>query len=139
MPVNPLPPLITNYIYELDPAAVDDFNGLLTSPITVTLQTPWLYFQDPNSRKDFNEIEVMTPDAGMTLDLDAASNSDEFTTPTNVVNGLPLALSPFGDRKFYLAGYPTKDRYYRLTFRSSGAFRTMIDALRFELIAEHRI
>lgn len=127
------------YIWELSPdLSQDQVTATLTLPITAKIRTTWQYFEDQNLRKDFDEIEIFTKDPNMTLTLEAASNIDEFDNPVPVVSNMTLRKSAFGEYKWYLAGYPTVDRYYRFTFTSSLADRAFTDGYRMDIIPEHR-
>jgi len=82
----------------------------------------------------------MSPDPGITFSLEGASNSAEFANPIQIVSNRLPVLSPFGDRKIYLAGARTVDRFYRMTLQSlTGTTRTVIDGYSAELIPEHKL
>lgn len=128
------------YVMEFDPTLSQD---VMPSPdtthnITCIAQSTWQHFSDPTSRKDFNEIEVMTTDTSMTFAMVGASNADEFNTPTSLITNQTLVTSPFGERKLYMAGVGTRDRFYRMTFTSSANSRAFIEALSAEVVQEHK-
>jgi len=133
-------PSVTSWLVEFDQTYTQDVldTSIGTFPITATAQTTWQYFLDPLSRKDFNELEVMTPDSSMLFSMSGATNSGEFTTPTSLVTSLTPATSLFGEKKFYLGAVPTRDRFYRMTFTSSANSRVILDAFSAEIIPEHK-
>lgn len=137
---NPVPMTGTQtFIWELTPNNVQDVvTTALTVPITGQLRTTWQYFEDQNLRKDFDEIEVFTKDPALTLTMEGATNSAEFTSPHSILVNSPLRVSAFGEYKWYLAGCPTTDRYYRFTFTSTFADRSFTDGYRMDVIPEHK-
>ena len=126
-------------IWELSPnMVIDQITNSVSQLITAQIRTTWQHFEDQNLRKDFDEIEVFTKDPNLTLTMEAASNDDEFDTPTVVLNNMTLSKSAFGEYKWYLAGRPTVDRLYRFTFTSTFADRSFTDGYRMDVIPEHR-
>jgi len=131
----------TGMLFKLDSSEpLQDGKDQAPVAIPVTVRTPWLHFGDPSGRKDFNEWEVMSPDPDIKYSLEAASNSDEFAQPLLLVTDRTPVLSPFGDRKVYLAGTKTNDRFYRITFESlTGQTRGFLDGYSAEVIPEHKL
>jgi hypothetical protein len=94
---------------------------------TVLIRTSWLGLSDASARKYLNEIEVSTGDPTLTVTVEGSSTVPGFSTPHVVANNVSLTTKPLGELAAFLAGYSTKDRYYRFTFTSTG---TATDILR---------
>jgi hypothetical protein len=111
----------------IDPTQVlDRATDAVPVPITSTLQTTWLDFDDSMMRKTLNEIEVETsiPATTAVTVLGGSTQAQLNTTPNTVVSGAPLTQSPFGltgDYKVYLAGYSAIDRFYKINISSSSS------------------
>lgn len=109
----------------VDKNTTDD-RALDTSPVNVThtIQTTWLDLGqivwpntgDSSIRKVINEIEIETDILNTAITVDGASSAQTFEVPNNVVTNGQLVLNPFGTYKLFLVGYPTIDRFYRVTF-----------------------
>jgi hypothetical protein len=119
-----------NKVYKLDKTTLTD-NG---TGFTHSVRTSWLNLGDPTNRKLLNELEL-TGDPSMAISVEGASSSQDFASPKVIASAKPLVLSPFGQYKLYLAGYPSKWRYYRLTFTStSPTVQSFIDAFALNVI-----
>lgn len=129
-----------------DPAeTADNVSPTSSFPIPCTIQTTWLAFGDPQLRKVLNEVEVGTEDPALLVTVEGATTEAQFATPNLVIADAPLTTNFLGDFKTYLAGYTTKDRFYRFTFTSTptacgggAAVATLIDYLSMEAIPYHR-
>lgn len=129
----------TQKLYNFDTTTFKD--RLDDGPVSflATARTVWLDLGDMRSRKHLNEVEVVGSDPFLQLKVEGATVSSEFTTPYVVKDTSFLSLSPFGDKKLYLASSITKDRYYRLTFSSAGDSQRFLDAYSLEAIPIHRL
>lgn len=106
---------------------------------TATARTVWLDLGDIRGRAHLNEVEVVTADPFLQLKVNGASTAAEFITPTVVKNTSFLSTSPFGDKKLYLAGSTTRDRYYQLEFSSAGDSQSFLTGYSLEVIPIHRL
>lgn len=121
---------------------LDFLSTTLSEPVTTVAQTTWLDLSDPQLRKVLNEVEVGTGDPTMLITVEGATTEAQFETPNVVATNIPLISNFLGDLKTYLAGYTTKDRFYRFTFTSgvTGAnVREVMDYFSIEAIPFHRI
>lgn len=115
-----------------DPQQIQDFiTNTLSEPVTAVIQTSWMNFGDAQMRKVINEVEVATGDTTMLVTVEGATTEAQFVTPNLVVANLPLTVNFLGDLKAYLAGYTTKDRYYRFTFTSGPTGATVQEVLEY--------
>lgn len=125
-------------IYELDPLANQDRVNNTAVPFTVTARTTWLDLGDAQLRKFLNEIEVLTGDAAMTVLVEGATTLSHFSATPHTPASRVVSVSPRGEYKVYLAGSTTKDRYYRLTFTSTGTTQNVLGGYSIESIAVNR-
>jgi hypothetical protein len=135
----------TGQMRNFDPSFVMDRSGDGTQTgITSTAQSTWLDMGDPTTRKLLNEVEIQTSDPNLLVSVQGASQTVTFTTPVNtLVTNSALITSAFGDYKVYLAGTPTKDRYYRYKIVSTstvGSLETdiVLGEVGFEVFPLHR-
>lgn len=86
----------------------------------VTIQTSWLDMGDYGLRKFLNQIIPTTGDnAALTIQVEAASNEQDFTNPTTVVPATTVIPAAIPDDVFVpLASGPSHHRAFRLTFVS---------------------
>lgn len=129
----------TQKLYSFDTANFKDRLDDGEVSFLATARTVWLDLGDMRSRKHLNEVEVVGADPFLQVKVEGATVSSEFTTPALVKDTSFLSLSPFGDRKLYLASSTTKDRYYRLTLSSAGDSQRFIDGYSIETIPIHRL
>jgi hypothetical protein len=107
-------------LYFWDATVNQDRN--LNTPILypVTIQTTWMDFGDYNIRKFVNQIIPTTADnLALTVQVDAASNEQDFNSPLSVV--IPTTVTPAAipDDVFVpLASGPSHSRAFRFTFVS---------------------
>jgi hypothetical protein len=112
-------------LYVFDPASLVDREGAVDqTAFTSQIRTTWLGMGDQTARKVLNEIEIMTGDSQMTLDVDGASSVADFMAPRQVVAAAPLVVKPRGELGVFLAGASTRDRFYRFTFNFSNTATT---------------
>jgi hypothetical protein len=104
-------------LYQFIGTATQDRVGDTPVSFAATAKTTWLHLGSPTDRKLLNELEVMTGDTAMSVTVEGASDQQTFATP-NLVKTATVTTGPFGQQKLFLAGSPSKDRYYRLTFTS---------------------
>lgn len=118
-------------IYLFDPTLVQDFHVRGTGlNIVTTMRTVFLPVNDVQLRSVLNEIEVNTDQPGMTLKVEGATSSAEFESPNLVIANGTLIPNFYSDLKLFLAGYASKDRFYRITFTTtSSMFSTTNDTL----------
>jgi hypothetical protein len=99
---------------------LDEQGDATQTGITTTVKTTYLQMGEPQTRKILNELEVITVDPNLLVSVEGASTSAEFDGPnTKVITNAPMIVNAFGDYKVPLAGTPTVDRSYRLTFVST--------------------
>ena len=86
----------------------------------VTIQTSWLDMGDYGLRKFLNQIIPTTADnAALTVQVEAASNEQDFSNPTTVVPATTVIPAAIPDDVFVpLASGPSHHRAFRLTFVS---------------------
>lgn len=83
----------------------------LSAPV---IEFNWLDMGDPAITKVLNEVEVMTSEPSMLLDVYGANTRDQFVTPVSIASVVPFVAHPLGPFKASLAGYATKYRFYRI-------------------------
>lgn len=128
----------TAKLYKWDTTQTQDRVSGTPVSFAVTAKTNWLDFDDPTARKTLNEIEV-SGDSAVTVAVDGASQSSEFTSPTSVIGATALAAGPFGELKVYLAGSTSKDRFYRLTFAATSSNPIFVESYNIEAAPLHRL
>jgi hypothetical protein len=102
-------------IYRLfDPAFTVDYGNV----INWSVQTSWQNLGDPLAIKTINEIELMSDETALEVQLFGAS-TQQVLDDIPPVTGSPAqitiksaVLSPLGTRKVYFAGVPTGFRYF---------------------------
>lgn len=129
----------TQKLYNFDTTTFKDRLDDGEVSFLATARTVWLDLGDMRGRKHINEVEVVGSDPFLQLKVEGATVSSEFIAPTTVKDTSFLSLSPFGDRKLYLASSTTKDRYYRFTFTSNGDSQRFMDGYSIETIPLHRL
>src|SRR5581483_4015533 len=107
--------------------------------ITSTVRTSWLDLGDSSSRKLLQEVETLSGDTAITLDVEGASLDSDFAAPPPVTIGASHIFSPFGPLKVPLATSVSKDRLYRLTWRSTGTTQDVLSGFRINALPVHRI
>ena len=101
-------------IRNFDPTFVVDRSGDTTPVgITSTIQSTWLDLGDGNTRKLLNEMDLQSSDPAIAVTVSGASTIAGFASPLNLVTNATPIINAFGDSKVFLAGTPTKDKYYR--------------------------
>lgn len=104
--------------------------GLVSSTgtdFTSVAQTSWLDLGSPTFRKLLNELEIVG-DSGALLTVEGADTQSDFATPEVIVQDASLVPDLFGRLRLPLAGLPTRKRYYRFTFKSTGPSQDMLDS-----------
>ncbi len=109
-------------LWQLDRSFTQDRTSVAVTSITSTVQTPWLALSDPRFRKQLNDLEALTAETGtMLVTVEAASTIADFASPNLIISGAPLTQGVLGQAwKVFLAGLPTKNKYYRFTFTTTG-------------------
>ena len=127
-------------LYQFDQTQTQDRVG--NTPVNVQAQarTSWLGIVDPSARLYMNEIEVATADPNLQVTVEGASTSAEFAGQQNaVVTAAPLVTKPRGELAVFLSTTPCKDRYYRLTFTSTGTALDLLQLISMEGGVLHRV
>lgn len=127
------------HLFLFDRSYSQDRTNLAATNFTATVRTTWLSFDNPDSRKVLNEIEVLTQDPGMAVSVEAASTVQDFLNPLTVVSNAPLVLSPFGQYKAYLASSTAKSRFYRFTFTSYRNVFQVLNGFAIEFVYVHQL
>ena len=110
----------TGKVYRFDPSGAQDRLDDTPVSFTATLRTSFQHFGNPLYRKTLEWLQVLTGDSGLLVSVAGASTAAEFASPTAVVTDSAIAASPLGDYRVELAGSVTKDRSYRMQFKSTG-------------------
>lgn len=111
------------------------------SPVSfpVIMRTSWLALGDGTARKYLQEIEVSTGDPNMTVTVEGASSTSEFSAPNTVAANAPLVTKPRGSElAVYLAGSFARDRYYRFTFNATDAQTDLLRSFNIRGFVVHR-
>lgn len=124
-------------IYQLSMSATQDRVNNTPVAFPVVAKTSWLDLSDPLLRKSLNEIEVITGDPFLTILTEGATTLSDFAAPHTVATRL-VKLSPRGEYKIYLAGSTSRDRFYRLTFISTGVAQTILSSYTVESVPVNR-
>jgi hypothetical protein len=117
-------PVTHSYQYEwIQGLFQDEVNsGLFRTPVSypVTIQTTWQDMGDYGLRKFVNQIIPTTGDnSNLTVMVEAASNEQDFNSPTIVVPPTVVSPAPIPDDVFVpLASGPGHHRSFRFTFMS---------------------
>lgn len=126
-------------IYNIDSTVFQDRTSDTPVTFTARARTVWLNKGDPKLRKLLNEFEAISADPNLQVTIEGASTADEFNTPSTIKSLQYLTNSPFGDKKLYLAGSTTKDRFYRYTFTSIGTNSAFLNGYSIEVVPLHRL
>lgn len=126
-------------IYNIDSTVFQDRTSDTPVTFTARARTVWLNKGDPKLRKLLNEFEAISADPTLQVTIEGASTADEFNSPTTIKSLQYLTNSPFGDKKLYLAGSTTKDRFYRYTFTSTGTNSAFLNGYSIEVVPLHRL
>lgn len=129
----------TGKVYQMASTYSQDRTSDTPVSITSTGKTAFLSLGEPKARKTLNEIELLSGETGLTTTVTGASTHAEFASPVTVVSAAPLATSPLGEYKVYLAGKTSKDRYYQFTFVSTGAQSVILDGYSVEFSPVHYV
>jgi hypothetical protein len=107
-------------IYEWSGGVFQDRIGNVPVTYPVTIQTSWLDMGDYNIRKFVNQIIPTTGDnTALTVQVDGASNEQDFNTPLSVVPATVVTPAAIPDDVFVpLASGPSHNRAFRFTFIS---------------------
>src|SRR5581483_4159470 len=124
----------SNQIYKVGSAFTTD-RGI---NIVSTIRTSWLDLGDNSSRKLLQEVETLSGDTAITLDVEGASLDSDFAAPRPVTIGASHIFSPFGPLKVPLATSISKDRIYRLTWHSTGTTQNVLSGFRINALPVHR-
>lgn len=124
----------TGKVYRFLSTATQDRVNDTPVAISPMIQTPWMHLGSPTQVKSLNEIEVITGDTNMTINIDGASIFSQTSSPNTVVSGGVLTNSPRGFKKLYLAGTTAKDRFYRVTFNGSGNSVNVLEGYTIEAV-----
>lgn len=131
-------------IYTFDPAMVmDRQTGADKVGITSTIRTTFNDLTDATLRKSLNEIEVATTQSNIAVTVEGASAAATFINPNLIVSAATLSTNIFGDKKLYLIGNPSFDRFYRVTLTdtsnlSSSVNDEILSYYSFEAVPLHR-
>ena len=110
----------TNPVYEWTYNTFQDRIGNTPVNYPVTIQTSWLDMGDYNIRKFVNQIIPTTGDqSALTIQVDAASNEQDFNSPLSVVPATTVIPAAIPTDVFVpLASGPSHSRAFRFTFVS---------------------
>lgn len=114
--------------YKFVPGLVQDRVNNTPINFTSTVRTSWLDFSLPTLRKVLNWLQVVSDDLQLTITIEGASTTADFSAPHTVVSNGGFKNSPFGDLTLYLADKKTKDRYYRFTMTTTGSTTVFLRA-----------
>ena len=115
-------------IYLFDPAMVmDRQTGADKVGITSTIRTSFNDLTDATMRKAMNEVEVATTQPNLAVTVEGASSAATFATPNVVVAGAVPIVNFLGDKKVYLCGLTSTDRFYRVTFSDTSTINSSVD------------
>jgi hypothetical protein len=128
------------YTRLFDPAYTTDDSNV----INWSVQTAWTSLSDPLAFKTINEIEPITDESSLRIEVYGANTQADFdvvTLPTNsTFKGVRTTTAcPLGPLKTYWAGIPTNARYYSLKFYSflSGTAGSLPPEVLSHFIIEH--
>jgi hypothetical protein len=128
-------------LYEWTSGSFQDRIGNTPVSYAVTIQTAWMDFGDYNIRKFVNQIIPTTADnAALTIQVDAASNEQDFNSPLSVVPATVVIPAAIPDDVFVpLASGPSHSRAFRFTFVSPpSTIQNILTGFAIEAGAFHR-
>lgn len=110
------------FLNYFEPTAVSDsaYSVIPASNIEWYIQTSWLEMGDATALKVLNELELYTADTGTFINVWSARSSLDFASPVQVKSG-SYVMGPLGTQKLFLAGSPSRGRYYQIAFSASAA------------------
>jgi hypothetical protein len=123
-------------LWQMDRTFVQDRVSVAAQNITSVVRTPWLHLSDPRFRKQLNDIEVLTAETStMLVTVEAGSTISDFSNPITVISNAPLTQGVLGQAwKVFLAGLPTKNKFYRFTFTTTGTQLQVVNGIVVEFI-----
>lgn len=129
----------SSYVYQFSSTVTQDQVGKVATPsgpqtaqnvgvdfITIG-QTSWLDLGSPTYRKLLNEVEIVG-DFNCLLTVEGADTQADFAQPELIIQDSLFSPDPAGRLRVSLAGYRTRKRYYRFTFKSTGPSQDMLDS-----------
>jgi hypothetical protein len=122
-------------LFKIGPQFTSD-NG---ASIPVTIESVWLHFGDPSSRKIFNEIDISTADPNLTFELEGVDTATGFDDVHAIVPPTTPQLGPFSTYKVFVSRYRMRDHFYRYRIVSNSTAPIVLAAIRMEVVPINRL
>lgn len=126
-------------IWNWGPQFSQDRMGVTPTNIPVTIESSWQDFTDAAARKYLNEIELIVGDPTLTVTIEGASTTAEFSAPDTVIASSALFVKPRGEYFVPLAGRQTKDRFYRYRLVSNASGVGVLRGINIQGGVVHRV
>jgi hypothetical protein len=104
-------------------------------PYSVSIQTSWMDFGDPNLRKGINQLLYTGASTPLRVSLSGAITDADLNSPTTIFFQVPTVIGPLQDNFVPIAGFATQHRWYQLTlFDQLSTNDRVLDRFSFEVI-----